>query len=347
MRTLLAVALLGLLPAAGLAQTTDEGRPRLGEATWADVGQSERAGARVLVREALALLVRPAIGEASQLAVLEAIARLDRAIPHLPEDPQPALLRAVALARFEERDAGGRVELRTREALDALDAVEALDPTFEPAAVAWHRALLLARSERFAEAVAMYERVLEVGRLPAVPYRAVSAREFAHDDLFPTPSAGFVHLNCAEARMLAGDLAGARREYALSAAQTGDLTRALALFGGALAAERDHDHDLAMELARAAVAAWSPPNRPPDPVAALHEPGVGFQPSFELAAYEGVVFEALAETTDVERRRDWLARASRAWRRFFVLGGERSIYRDVATEAARRLESQTPRPIPH
>lgn len=119
--------------------------------------------------------------------------------------------------------------------------------------------------------------------------------------------------NRAESSMASGDLAAALEDYrlALSLSRTG-VTRALALWGMAVATERDGDLPTALGLAREAAGfRFGPPSRF---VVALDLPNVYFQPEYEEHYYR-----ALAEMADAdvqarpEDARNRLQTASLLW----------------------------------
>jgi tetratricopeptide (TPR) repeat protein len=361
----------GLLAALALAATAgpahaelrplDDGRARIGEPSWLDLGRPDRREARLLVRQGVALLLAASretsdgLEPPSQVRVEQALARFDRAVAVLPDDPELAFYRGVALARYVHEEAGGRTLRRSEEAVAELERARVLAPDYEPAAVAWQLALVHTREARFEEAAAEYERVRALGRLVETPIAGPSRRELELLALFATPDAGLVDLNLAEVVMLGGDAARARALYdgALADAERGSLLAALALFGRALAEERSGAHAEALATASAATTAWAP--RADDPVlgevvarhgalAALHVPGVAFDPRWEIHAYEALAHEARAaaaragrlpggdETAEAETER-----ARRSLRAFFAVGGERSPYRASAERALVRL----------
>jgi tetratricopeptide (TPR) repeat protein len=341
----------------------DDGRARIGQPSWADVGVPARREARLLLRQGVLLLLASSdtdddgIEPATQVRVEQALARFDRALGALPDDPELAFYRGVALARFVREEASGRVERRTDEAVRELDRVRHLDPSYEPAAVAWHLALLHTRAGRHLEAASEYERVRALLRLPAVPIARPSRREEALHALFAVPEPELVDLNLAEVVMLAGDPSRASALYDAAArgAERGSLLSALALFGRALAEERGGRHDLALASALAATVAWAPPADDlvvrelvsrHGATAALHVPGVTFEPRCELHAYEALAHEARAQAMQAgrlpggsEAAEATFERARRSLRAFFAVGGEGSRFRDVAERAVQRLDA--------
>lgn len=119
--------------------------------------------------------------------------------------------------------------------------------------------------------------------------------------------------NRAESSMASGDLGAALEDYrlALSLSRTG-VTRALALWGMAVATERDGDLPTSLALAREAASfRFGPPSRF---VVALDLPNVYFQPEYEEHFYR-----ALAEMADAdvqarpEDARNRLQTASLLW----------------------------------
>lgn len=287
-----------------------DGRARLGEASLRDVGAPERREARLLARDGLRLFLAAmtsrddGIDVDAQVRIEQALERFDRAVAVLGDEPEVTLYRALALARFEREEAGGRRVRRTDEAIAEFERVRRLDPWFEPSAVAWELALLRARRREFDDASAEYERVRALWRLPAVP-AILSEREIALTEMLMPPPREILAANQGEVEMLAGRLSRARELYeeASARASRGSLSSALALFGLALVQERSGDHPAALDSALAATRAWTPSAldrvaadlvAQHGPTAALHHPAVSFEPTWEIHAYEALAYEALA-----------------------------------------------------
>ncbi|MBX7192434.1 MAG: hypothetical protein K1X94_10260 [Sandaracinaceae bacterium] len=338
-------------------QPLTDGRARLGVGSWPDVLDPARRDARLLLRAGIALLLQAMSPEAAdglepptQLSVERALERFDRAADVLTDDVELAVYRGIALGMFVHEEAGGRATRRTDEAIAELERARSLDPRYEPATVAWQLALLHARERRYDRAAEEYERARRRTAFAPVPVTLATDQEEILCDLFLPPSPGLLAVNQAEVEMLGLDLAHARAHYeeAIDGTEQGSLPRALALFGLALAEERAGSHLEAMSSAEAAATAWTPSARDTiaqalvaehGPVAALHHPGVTYEPRWERHAYEALVHEALAaRAADDEHREAERARARRALRMFFTVGGTASPYAEVARAALARLD---------
>ncbi|GAB4217065.1 MAG: hypothetical protein OHK0013_44270 [Sandaracinaceae bacterium] len=357
----LALSLALACPARAELRPLDDGRARIGVRSWADLGAPARREARLLMRQGVLLLLASSeleddgLEPATQVRVEQALARFDRALAALPDDVELAFFRGVALGRFVREEASGHAERRTDDAIAELLRARSLDASYEPSAVAWHLALLHTRAGRPREAAEEYERVRALLRLPAVPISRPSPREEALHAIFAVPDPALVDLNLAEVVMLAGDPARAVGLYdgAATRAERGTLLLALALFGRALAEERAGRHDVALASALAATTAWTPSADDlvvreivsrHGPTAALHVPGVSFEPRWEIHAYEALVHEARGMAMregrlpgGAEAAEASIERARRSLRAFFAVGGERSFFREVAERAATRL----------
>ncbi len=343
---------------ANLLPLTD-GRARIGERSWGDVIDPARRDARLLVRQALVLLLDalvPAPSDGleppSQLQVERALDRLDRAARVLPDDPELAFYRGVALATYVREEAGGRTDRRTDEAVRELERARALDAALAPSSVAYQLALLHTRAHRFDRAAEEYERARIATRvLPAPLVSPTTDQEGTLFELFFPPSLCGLATNQAEVEMLDGDLDEARAHYEESVVlcPPRSLYRALALFGRSLAEERHGSHVEALASAEAASAEWIPDPRDTvaqsliaqhGPTAALHHPGVAFEPRWERHGYEALVHEALAaRATDPDSAQTERARAQRSLRAFFTVGGNASPYAEVARQALARVEA--------
>ena len=365
-RSLLRVATLALLAAmvgrgsiahANLHPLTD-GRGRIGERSWHDVADPTRRDARILVRQAVALLIEATHAQpdglepSSQLQVERALDRLDRALVVRRDDVELAFYRGIALSMFVHEEASGRLERRTDEAIAEFERARALDPSYEPATIAWQLALLHTRAHRFDRASEEYDRArrgppARIGAPIAVP----TPQERSLQGFFVPPESGDIALNQAEVEMLGGDLERAREHYreAIDSSERGSYARALALFGQALAEERDGAHLEAMASAHEAATEWTPNLLDAElqallarygPVAVLHHPGVSFEPRWERHAYEALAHEALAQhASDAEGAEAERARARRALRAFFAVGGNESPYAEIARRALARLDA--------
>ncbi|MFO0710431.1 MAG: hypothetical protein U0353_11365 [Sandaracinus sp.] len=335
-------------------QPLTDGRARLGVGSWPDVLDPARRDARLLLRAGIALLLQAMSPEAAdglepptQLSVERALERFDRAADVLTDDVELAVYRGIALGMFVHEEAGGRATRRTDEAIAELERARSLDPRYEPATVAWQLALLHARERRYDRAAEEYERARRRTAFAPVPVTLATDQEEILCDLFLPPSPGLLAVNQAEVEMLGLDLAHARAHYeeAIDGTEQGSLPRALALFGLALAEERAGSHLEAMSSAEAAATAWTPSARGDRPGGvAEHGPSrrsiiQAYEPRWERHAYEALVHEALAaRAADDEHREAERARARRALRMFFTVGGTASPYAEVARAALARLD---------
>ncbi|MBN8616708.1 MAG: hypothetical protein J0L92_39360 [Deltaproteobacteria bacterium] len=342
---------------ANLHPLTD-GRGRIGERSWEDLVDPARRDARILVRQAVALLIEATHAEpdglepSSQLQVERALDRLDRALVARRDDVELAFYRGIALSMFVHEEASGRLERRTDEAIAEFERARALDPSYEPATIAWQLALLHTRAHRFDRASEEYDRArrgppARIGAPIAVP----TPQERSLQAFFVPPESGDIALNQAEVEMLGGELERARGHYreAVESSERGSARRALALFGQALAEERAGAHLEAIASAHEASTTWTPNLLDAElqalvarhgPVAVLHHPGVSFEPRWERHAYEALAHEALAQrASDAEAAQAERARARRALRAFFAVGGNESPYADVARQGLVRLDA--------
>ena len=366
---MLRLATVALLAAMAGSRTTahanlhplTDGRGRIGEPSWQDLTDPTRRDARILVRQAVALLIEATHAQpdglepSSQLQVERALDRLDRALVVRRDDVELAFYRGIALSMFVHEEASGRLERRTDEAIAELERARALDPSYEPATIAWQLALLHTRAHRFDRASEEYDRVRREPHIPAPLVYELSGQEEQLLWMFFPPDGALIALNQAEVEMLGGDLGAARAHYAEAVDRTepGTLHRALALFGRSLAEARGGSHLESLASAAAATTAWTATARElaaypqlagiiaqHGPVAALHHPGVSFEPRWERHAYEALAHEALAQqASDPDAAQAERARARRALRAFFAVGGNESPYADVARQGLSRLDA--------
>lgn len=334
-----------------------DGRARVGARSWADRAHPERREARLLLRQGVAFFASSfrddPLGPSREVRIDQALSRLQAARVALPDDVEVALYTAFVLAAFEQEQRGGQIARRSEEARVELLRARALDPSFEPVAVAWHLAQVETRLGHYAEAEREYRVVLSLLRLPAAPIMAPSHREEVLYGLFATPEEALVRVNLGEVRMLDQHLPDALAEYeaASGLASRGTLTYALARLGLALALERSGDEARALLVMRDALASWSPPANRPDlvrlvrthgPLAVLHHPSVAFEPACELHAYTALVHRALAEQANDEDRVTHLREARIALRTFLAAGGSASPYGLMAEQRLRALEAERP-----
>jgi hypothetical protein len=77
------------------------------------------------------------------------------------------------------------------------------------------------------------------------------------------------------------------------------------------------------------------------PFAALHDPGVFFEPRHEIRAYEALGHECLASrSASAEGRRMQLERARASWRFFLLEGGDEGRWAEPAHAALSALERE-------
>ena len=142
------------------------------------------------------------LGPSREVRIDQALSRLQAARLVLPDDVEVALYSAFVLASFEHELRGGQIERRSEEARLEFLRARALDPAFEPVAVAWHLAQVETQLGHYAEAEDEYRRVLMQLRLPAAPIMAPSHREEVLYGLFATPEEALVRVNLGEVLML-------------------------------------------------------------------------------------------------------------------------------------------------
>jgi tetratricopeptide (TPR) repeat protein len=239
-----------------------------------------------------------------QRAALDAVvAQLDRAIGLDPRSPQLRLLRARALASWQEPDdvAHCRVQRKTAEAIATLQQLRAQDPLFDASQVAFQLGLLFTRSHAFEAAAEAYRRMIVL---------AFDARDTAN-----------AQANLGEVIMLAGDPAAALEHYAAAIALTdGGRDYALASIGYAVALDRLGEHAAALDKATAALESVG------RSLAWLHGLDVFFEPDYELAYYEALGQEALARLVP-ETREFALEAAADHYRSFLARAEPDNPYR--------------------
>jgi tetratricopeptide (TPR) repeat protein len=292
----------------------------------------------------------------------QALLRFERAARLTPDDPELAYYRAVALTRYERNGTDGSAEYRSDEAIEALQRVRELDPTFLPDRVAYELAMLHMRAHDFERARAEYETALRES-VPAHltlidrQYPA-AATEYRLAQLFTSLDVANLHGNLAEAAMLTGDVESALEHYRAALATSDDpITRALAQWGLALALERSGAHTEALQAATLALRAdpVAALGQRPDfarlsqqrgPFAVLYLPFVFFEPPSERHAYEALGHEALARADGATVDAEQLREAVQAWRLFLAAGGNASRYAPIARSALDRLERELAPPAP-
>ncbi|MBX3275258.1 MAG: hypothetical protein KF729_33640 [Sandaracinaceae bacterium] len=369
-RAALVLALVALgAPAPAVAQ------PRTHRTGWTDhltppSGDVTARDARRFVRQGLFYLLS-GLGRGSSLDdapwrnLERALVRFELARRVLPDDVDLAYYTAVALDRWERPAPEGGLERNVDDAIAAFERVRALDPDYAPARVAFALALLYARRGELATVAAEYERALalDVPEPAWLMHRTYLPHPFEERlaFLYAGVDRSLVHGNLAENHMLLGDLDAAVRHYRLAQSGARDpMSRALALFGLALAQHRAGDAEGALAAAREAIALDPLVDDPEHfevqdrwgALAVLHHDAVFFEPACEIHAYHAVAYEAFA--TSRERfRRAGLEAALTSWRSFLVEGGAASRFAAHARAEVARLEAELARagaprePAPH
>jgi tetratricopeptide (TPR) repeat protein len=355
---------LGFLvgPARVDGQALAETRPGAGGVL--DVAIGERAAARRIHIEARSRLLSAidperdvSLGPAADTLIEQAIARYDVVLSVFPEDVDAWLERGLALSRFRRTLPDGRVERRIDEAMACLRAARAIDPAREAGWVAFELAVLRTEQHDYRGAAEEYARALAED----LPYATALQHAVSHLEelavyLFAAPGPPTILGNWAEVTMLDGDPVGAIELYvrARDAAAPGTAAATLALWGLALAEERAGNHADALSDAARAIGAEPPAHHTTADAAlasqhgvfaALHQPGVFFEPACEIHAYEALGHEALAATAATrEARASELGAALRSTRYFLAEGGRSTVYASVAERAEARLSAALAQP---
>ena|GEM_PF-6158218 len=231
-----------------------------------------------LLRQGRARL-QPALGfgllfgaEASihrRTGVENALARFERALSIDPKHPEALYLSGKALASWERRTPQGKLERRTREAIERFEALRAVDPLYEAEDVAFELGVLLTREEDFRGAAQAYERALAL-RLTG-------------------GSASTILANLAEVSMLGEDLERAVGLYERAASEGSREERVLASWGMAVALDRLGETTESLERAKQAI------RDDQRPMAVLKQGRVFFVPPHESHYYDGLGWLAMAE----------------------------------------------------
>lgn len=263
---------LSLLPAASAQETS----PVASAPFWQRLREPQAARAQALLRQGRAQLV-PALRSSlvwgqqaaahRRVAVEGALARFERARALTPRDPELLFLTGRALSAWEQ-ELNGELRQRSKEAIDCLLALRAIDPWFEAEAVAFELGMLYTREARFADAAAEYQRAL-----------ALQLDDSAHSVTLG---------NLAEVTMLAGDVEGAVRLYERATHESSGSNRLLALWGQAVALDRLGERGEALSVAQRAV------RDDQAPLHVLEQGSVFFVPTYERHYYEGLGALALA-----------------------------------------------------
>jgi tetratricopeptide (TPR) repeat protein len=357
----LALAVLASLaaPIPGYAQSIEGGAARAGDPSWGDYFEPRRRVARRILRQGLnhLLVARRGdgiLGPSDDVHLEQALSRFARAHTVLGNDPDLLFLRAMALSEWVvDRDGDGEEERRTEEAIAAFEELREAHPDHHAELVAWHLALLHARTAERDASIVEYRRAIaawlpRVAPLHYIPTPAEDELEL----LYHPPGLGSLYLNLAEMRMLTGDLAGAVADYrrAHDISPDDPITSVLSLWGLAVALERSGEHREAIAAAQRAIAADPTAAIPRirfdhslyGPMAILHSPRIAFfEPRHELHAYDAIGWEALArQATIPESRQDLLRRARQSWNLFLTDGGNAERFADHARRAAARLDAE-------
>jgi tetratricopeptide (TPR) repeat protein len=220
-------------------------------------------------------------GERYRLAD-EAAALCERAAAQKPKDPEPVmmLIRALTVGDVEHPELcrPGHCEA----ALAAIERVRKMDSlALESARVAAEEGILLSRMGRFAQAMVAYER--------ALPLVEASRRPNGLDE---RPGSVLLWGNSAETAMALGRLDDAIRRYeiAVDNAPYGDVEWQLALYGLAVALDRDGQVERARHTIQRVL------ERDPS-LSRLHDEGVFFAPAGDLYYYEGLGHEVAGDRT--------------------------------------------------
>ncbi len=244
---------------------------------WRAAHNPDERRAETLVRQGraqlypalgLSMLAGPDATNHRRAAVENAITRFELARKLLPHDPEVLYMSAKALAMWERRSAGGRIEKRTQEAIARFTELREVDPDFEAYQVAFELGVLYT--------------------LQGDPTRAAEAYQRALGLRVDEGSSSATLSNLAEVTMMAGDLERAVELYEQSLAEGSPTERVLSRFGLAVALDRLGEHGEANAQAQRAI------QEDQRPLGALRQSGVFFVPAYEAYYYEGLGLWALA-----------------------------------------------------
>lgn len=286
---------------------------------WREVRRPGHERARTLLRHALRR-IEEALAQPSpwrRAAMLDAaITRLELARTRAPDDAEVLFHLAFALSRWEEPVVNGAPRRRTREAIANFERLRALDPDHRASEVAFELGILCTRERDFGRAVEEYRRVIAAAFAPAETASAWS--------------------NLGEVTMLMGDLALAVESYeravtiARDGGASGAVSMVLALYGLAVALDRQGDRTTALERAREAYSAGAG-------LGVLRSEGVFFEPEYEVHYYEGLgALSAAPSATGPERTR-LLRDSLRSFQRYLGEGGSSGPFADAAALHVREL----------
>jgi len=243
---------------------------------WRAARNPDQRRAETLIRQGraqlypamgLSMLAGPDAASHRRAAVENAITRFELARKLLPRDPEVLFLSGKALALWERRGAGGRVERRSQQAIARFEELRAVDPSYEAYQVAFELGVL--------------------HTLESSPERAAVEYERALDLRISEGSSSTVLSNLAEVTMMAGDLERSVELYERAVTEgTGD-ERILSRWGLAVALDRLGEHSEANAQAQRAI------HDDQRPLGALRQSGVFFVPPYEAYYYEGLGLLAL------------------------------------------------------
>lgn len=244
---------------------------------WQAARNPDRARIDALLRQGRARL-QPALGfgllfgaEASihrRTGVENALARFERALSIDPEHPEALYLAGKALSLWERRTPQGKIERRTREAIERFETLHAVAPLYEAEDVAFELGVLLTREEDFRGAAAAYQRALAMRLEASSPSTILS--------------------NLAEVSMQGEDLERAHELYAQAMLDGTREERVLATWGMAVVLDRLGESSESLERAKQAV------RDDQRPMAVLRQGRVFFVPPYEAHYYDGLGLLAMA-----------------------------------------------------